>query len=55
MLKYIIVFDRPVRLGEHVFEAIGPYETTGEAMTEWAFLNRPPGIIRTILTKVIKP
>lgn len=50
MIRYIIVFDRPVRLGLELFEAIGPFNTTGEAMAFWAELNRPPGIIKTIYT-----
>jgi hypothetical protein len=48
MLRYIIVFDKPVRHAGELIEAIGPFVTTGEAMSYWEKLNRPPGLIRKI-------
>jgi hypothetical protein len=49
VLKYIIVFDKPVRMPDgNLVEAIGPFKHTGKAMDLWAELKRPPGVIRAI-------
>jgi hypothetical protein len=48
MLRYIIVFGKPVRHEGELFDAVGPFVTTGEARSFWAKLGRPAGLLRTI-------
>ena len=38
MIKFVIVFDKPIRLGLHVFEVAGPFNTCDEA-SAWYTAN----------------
>lgn len=35
MISYMLLFKRPIRIGIHVFEALGPYSSHQEAETDF--------------------